>query len=58
MTQTMETEIYRCDLCHRSVDADTRRRARQVWQPMIICERCIITNDTPQRREERLATTA
>jgi hypothetical protein len=33
--------LYRCDLCHRAVDADTRDRARRAWQPLIICERCI-----------------
>jgi len=34
-------DLYRCALCHRSVDADTRSRARRAWQPLIICEPCV-----------------
>jgi hypothetical protein len=41
MERTNSAAIYRCDLCHRGVDADTRDRARRAWQPLIICERCI-----------------
>lgn len=41
MSRYVLEEIYRCDLCRRSVDSDTRERARQAWQPLIICERCV-----------------
>jgi hypothetical protein len=41
MSRAAEYEIYRCDLCHQSVDAEMRDRARRVWQPLIICERCV-----------------
>lgn len=41
MNRTNSAELYRCDLCHRGVDPDTRDRARRAWQPLIICERCI-----------------
>ena len=41
MRRMSANELYCCDLCHRSVDADTRDRARRVWQPLIICEPCI-----------------
>jgi hypothetical protein len=34
-------EFFRCDLCHRSVDADTQARARRAWQPLVICELCV-----------------
>jgi hypothetical protein len=55
MRRVLEDEIYRCDLCHRSVDADMRQRARRLWQPMIICERCIVAADSRQHREVALA---
>jgi hypothetical protein len=41
MDRTLSTELYRCDLCHRPVDAELRARARRGWQPLIICDRCI-----------------
>jgi hypothetical protein len=41
MDRTLSTHLYRCDLCHRRVDAELRARARRGWQPLIICERCI-----------------
>ena len=30
MRRMAAEELYRCDLCHRSVDEDTRERARGV----------------------------
>ena len=41
MDRLAADNLYRCDLCHRSVDAATRDRARHSWQPLIICERCV-----------------
>ncbi len=32
---------FRCDLCRRLVDGDTRERARRAFQPLIICEGCL-----------------
>jgi hypothetical protein len=41
MNRLSPDDLYRCDLCHRSVDSETRDRARQAWQPLIVCERCV-----------------
>jgi hypothetical protein len=41
MDRSLGTELYRCDLCHRPVDAELRARARRGWQPLIIRDRCI-----------------
>jgi hypothetical protein len=41
MRRMSDAELYRCNLCQREVDADTRDRARHAWQPLIICEGCI-----------------
>ena len=41
MDRITSSELYRCDLCHRPVDAELRARARRAWQPLIICDRCI-----------------
>jgi hypothetical protein len=43
-------DLYRCALCHRSVDADTRSRARRAWQPLIICVRCVLDAVEPAPR--------
>jgi len=51
-------ELYRCDLCRRSVDEDTRERARRAWQPLIICERCILEADPPSTGSRQLVTAA
>jgi len=32
---------FRCDVCRRLVDEDTRARARRAWQPLIICDWCL-----------------
>jgi hypothetical protein len=32
---------FRCDVCRRVVDDETRDRARRAWQPLIICEGCL-----------------
>ncbi len=50
--------INRCDLCHRSVDEATRDRARRVWQPLIICEPCILEAGTHPVGRERLSIAA
>ena len=48
---TWNAEVrYRCDLCHRSVDTETRERARHAWQPLIICERCVRDAAAPGNR--------
>jgi hypothetical protein len=41
MKRPFTDDLYRCDLCHRAVDDETIDRARQAWQPLIICERCV-----------------
>jgi len=41
---------FRCELCHRVADADTTQRARQTWQPLIICERCLREADNQPTR--------
>ena len=41
MNRSNDDELFRCGLCQRVVDSDTRERARHAWQPLIICERCI-----------------
>ena len=46
MNRLSSADLYRCDLCHRSVDPETRDRARQAWQPLIICERCVREADS------------
>ena len=38
---------FRCDVCRRLVDEDTRDRARRAWQPLIICEGCLRDADEP-----------
>jgi len=38
---------FRCDVCRRLVDADTRDRARRAWQPLIICEGCLHDAEEP-----------
>ena len=38
-------ELFRCDLCRRTVDADTIARARRAWQPLIVCESCVMGTD-------------
>ena len=44
--QEMSTKrLYTCDLCRRSVDGDIRDRARDAWQPLIICEPCVLSAD-------------
>jgi hypothetical protein len=32
---------FRCDVCRRIVDDETRTRARRAWQPLIICDCCL-----------------
>ena len=32
---------FRCELCRRPVDDETRARARRAWQPLIVCNRCL-----------------
>jgi len=58
MNRVSTDDLYRCDLCHRSVDADTRNRARQAWQPLIICERCIREADAEWAGSRTLVTAA
>ena len=58
MNRATTNELYRCDLCHRSVDADTRDRARRAWQPLIICERCIRDADSESSGSVQMAATA
>jgi hypothetical protein len=43
---------FRCDLCRRPVDTDTSERARQAWQPLVICEQCVreADNRSPRRQ--------
>jgi hypothetical protein len=53
MTRTTSPDLYRCDLCHRSVDADTRDRARHSWQPLIICELCVREADVKWTSAQR-----
>jgi hypothetical protein len=53
MRQMSGHDLYRCDLCHRSVDADTRDRARQSWQPLIICESCVREADVKWMAAQR-----
>jgi hypothetical protein len=48
MTRELQNQIYRCDLCHGTVDAETRDRARRVWQPLIICDGCVLEPDRPR----------
>jgi len=43
---------YRCSLCQRTVDADTRDRARHAWQPLIVCERCFFATETMPDRDK------
>ena len=52
MRSTGESDGYRCSLCQRTVDADTRDRARHAWQPLIVCERCFFAADTAPDREK------
>ena len=58
MNRATTNELYRCDLCHRSVDADTRSRARRAWQPLIICEHCIRDADAEWSSARRVAAAA
>jgi hypothetical protein len=58
MQRVEAADLYRCDLCHRGVDADTRERARRAWQPLIICERCIREADTQWSASRAITTPA
>jgi hypothetical protein len=40
---TSSADFFRRNICRRAVDADTRARARRAWQPLIVCEQCVIT---------------
>ena len=52
--QSYDDDLYRCDLCHMTVDADTRARARRAWQPLIICDRCVRNADAQWSGARRL----
>jgi hypothetical protein len=58
MNRTPHDALYRCDLCHRAVDSDTRDRARRAWQPLIICERCIRDADVQSSGSRGMAPAA
>lgn len=49
-SEAMKHELHsaqvRCDLCRRTVDTDTRERARWAFQPLIICETCVREADS------------
>jgi hypothetical protein len=46
---------FRCDVCRRLVDEETRARAQRAWQPLIVCEKCVGEAETawtmPQREQ-------
>jgi hypothetical protein len=56
--QSHDDDLYRCDLCHRAVDPDTRARARRAWQPLIICDRCVRDADAQWSGSRRLGAAA
>ena len=46
MNREHHADPIRCDLCRRTVDAETRERARWAFQPLIICETCVREADS------------
>ena len=51
---------FRCDVCRRLVDEETRARARRAWQPLIVCEKCLGEAETAwtMPQQEQLAPAA
>ncbi len=49
MQRLTHDDLFRCDLCQREVDVETRERARRAWQLLIICERCVCEADMPRQ---------
>jgi len=46
MKYELHADPVRCDLCRRTVDTETRERARWAFQPLIICEACVREADS------------
>jgi len=49
---------FRCDLCRRRVDDDLRARARRSWEPLIICDTCLLEAGSDGRPAPEMATAA
>lgn len=50
---------FRCELCRRQVDDDQSARAKRSWEPLIICDRCLLhAGSIDNRRGSEMAAVA